>query len=221
MILNEYGKIAYNEWLKTPNIRSNIQLDVFIVMPNHIHGIIVITDNAAGRGVLHTPNDYDNTPINMDNKGNMVNKGVCNTPLRSPSNTVGAIIRGYKSAVTKQMHELGFFDAIWQRNYYEHIIRNEPEYQNISSYIICNPETGRMINSIIRKKKSIKKQGLQNTKVTAGRCPVLLISGFQALGFSLHAQSAVETHRRASLLRHPLSSLSTTELGLRQPTLSS
>jgi REP element-mobilizing transposase RayT len=49
MILNEYGKIAYNEWLKTPNIRSNIQLDVFIVMPNHIHGIIVITDNAAGR----------------------------------------------------------------------------------------------------------------------------------------------------------------------------
>jgi REP element-mobilizing transposase RayT len=149
-MLNEYGKIAYNEWLKTPNIRSNIQLDVFIVMPNHIHGIIVITDNAAGRGVLHTPHDdtpHGDTPAS--NKGVLhtphdntpaSNKGVCNTPLRSPSNTVGAIIRGYKSAVTKQMHELGFFDAIWQRNYYEHIIRNEQEYLNISNYIIRNPD---------------------------------------------------------------------------------
>jgi REP element-mobilizing transposase RayT len=74
MILNEYGKIAYNEWVKTPNIRSNIQLDVFIVMPNHIHGIIVITDNAAGRGVLHTP--HDNTPYDNTSASNMVNKGV-------------------------------------------------------------------------------------------------------------------------------------------------
>jgi REP element-mobilizing transposase RayT len=161
MILNKYGKIAYGEWLKTPDMRPNIQLDEFIVMPNHIHGIIVITDNdgdGGGRGVLHTPLDnndhtprdentpcdHDHTPLskggNGENGSDLGNRGVCNTPLRSPSNTIGAIIRGYKSAVTKQIHELGFSDAIWQRNYHEHIIRNEQSYQNIVDYIIHNPE---------------------------------------------------------------------------------
>jgi REP element-mobilizing transposase RayT len=138
--LNEYGKIASNEWLNTPNIRSNIQLDVYIVMPNHIHGIIVITDN-TGRGVSHTPYNYNGTPHN-DTPIN--NKGVCDTPQRyprSPSNTIGAIIRGYKSAVTKQRHELGFPDSIWQRDYCEHIIRNERAYQNIANYILNNPAT--------------------------------------------------------------------------------
>ena len=145
MILNEYGKIAYNEWLKTPAIRSTIQLDAFIVMPNHIHGIIVITDNGdgIGRGVLHTPYDHDNMShdnASHNNNTTVSNRGVCDTPLRSPSKTIGAIIRGYKSAVTKQIHELGFADAFWQRNYYERIIRNEQSYQNISDYIVHNPE---------------------------------------------------------------------------------
>jgi REP element-mobilizing transposase RayT len=154
MVLNEYGKIAYDEWLKTSNMRPNIQLDEFIVMPNHIHGIIGITDNVGDgndgndgdgngnddrRGVLHTPCDHISVS-NGSSGGNEGNTGVCNTPLRSPSNTIGAIIRGYKSAVTKQMHELGFCDAIWQRNYYEHIIRNEQSHQTISDYIICNSE---------------------------------------------------------------------------------
>ena len=141
MILNEYGQIAYNEWMKTPDIRSNIQLDAFVVMPNHIHGIIVITD--IGRGVSHTPqNETDiivggvcNTPQNETDIIVGGVGGVCNTPLRSPSNTVGAIVRGYKSAVTKQ---IGY--SVWQRNYHEHIIRNEKSYQYIANYIVNNPE---------------------------------------------------------------------------------
>jgi putative transposase len=67
------------------------------------------------------------------------NRGVCKTPLRSPSQTIGAIVRGYKSSVTKQLNELGFVGKLWQRNYYEHIIRNEQSYQRISEYIINNP----------------------------------------------------------------------------------
>ena len=71
-------------------------------------------------------------------------QGVCNTPLRSPSNTRGAIIRGYKSAVTKQMNMLGLGNykqssTIWQRSFHEHIIRDEQSYQPISNYIINNP----------------------------------------------------------------------------------
>jgi len=63
-----------------------------------------------------------------------IKKGVYNTPLRSPAQTVGAIIRGYKSAVSRQ---LGF--SVWQRNYYEHIIRDKQSYQKKSNYIIHNP----------------------------------------------------------------------------------
>ena len=125
MILNEWGQIAYNEWMKTPDIRSNIQLDAFAVMPNHIHGIIIITDVGGCRGVSHTPHDEMRQYNNL---------GVCDTPLRSPSNTVGASVRGYKSAVTKQ---IGY--SVWQRNYYEHIIRNEKSHQHIANYIINNP----------------------------------------------------------------------------------
>lgn len=119
MVLNEFGIIAYNEWLKTPVIRPNVELGEFIIMPNHMHGIIRL----FGRGELHSPD----------------NLGVCKTPLRSPSQTIGAIVRGYKSSVTKQLGLMGFDGKLWQRNYYEHIICDEQSYQQISEYIINNP----------------------------------------------------------------------------------
>ena len=109
MFLNDAGKIAFDEWEKTPNKRSNIQIDAFVIMPNHTHAIITIR-----RGVLHTP-------------------------LRSPSQTVGSIVRGYKSAVTKQLKQLGFERSIWQRNYYERIIHNCTAYQHVVDYIQNNP----------------------------------------------------------------------------------
>ncbi len=140
MILNEFGNIAYNEWVKTPELRPQIELDAFIVMPNHIHGILKI--NEIGRGELHSPDNKTGDNKTPDNK-----PGECNSHLRSPSNNVGAIIRGYKSSVTKQINNLGDNgkgvcdtpQQLWQRNYYEHIIRNEQSYQTISEYIINNP----------------------------------------------------------------------------------
>ena len=104
MILNEFGTITYNEWLKTPKLRPNVELGEFVIMPNHIHGIIRL----LGRGELNSPH-----------------KDVCDTSLQSPSQTIGAIVRGYKSSVTKQFGLLGFDGKLWQRNYYEHIIRDE------------------------------------------------------------------------------------------------
>ncbi|MCE2961649.1 MAG: transposase [Chitinophagales bacterium] len=128
MILNEFGIVAHNEWAKTPEIRPNVELGEFIIMPNHMHGIIRL----LGRGELHSP-EMTNQLHSFDNLG------VCKTPLRSPSQTIGAIVRGYKSTVTKQLGLLGFDDKLWQRNYHEHIIRNEQSYQTISEYIINNP----------------------------------------------------------------------------------
>jgi putative transposase len=70
-------------------------------------------------------------------------KGLCDTPLpelfRSPSHSIGAIIRGYKSSVTKQINLSDHGGSAWQRNYYEHIIRDEKSYMRISDYIISNP----------------------------------------------------------------------------------
>ena len=80
------------------------------------------------RGVLHTP--Y----ITIDDKPRE-----SNTPPRSPSQTLGAIVRGYKSSVTKQLGLMGFKGKLWQGNYYEHIIRNEYSYQTLSEYVINNP----------------------------------------------------------------------------------
>lgn len=119
MILNPIGKIVKQCWEETPKIRPNVMLHQFVVMPNHFHAIVEIVHR---RGVLHTPND------------NEMQKGVCNTPLRSPSQTLGAIVRGFKSAVSKNA---GF--SVWQRNYHEHIIRNEQSYFKIAEYIENNP----------------------------------------------------------------------------------
>ena len=117
--LNLLGKITATEWLKTFQIRKNIQLDEYIIMPNHFHGIIIVlTDNS--RGVLQY------APTNK---------------FRSPSQTIGSIVRGFKSAVTREIKGLDypFLYSIWQRNYYEHIIRNENELNRIREYIQNNP----------------------------------------------------------------------------------
>ncbi len=122
--LNHFGQIAHDYWLKTPEIRPNIKLGEFIIMPNHMHGIIFIS----------TLNKYDSKSDNCNSK-----LGECNSPLRGSSQTVGAIVRGYKSSVTKQLGIMGLHEKIWQRNYYEHIIRHDQSHQIISNYIINNP----------------------------------------------------------------------------------
>lgn len=176
MKLNEYGWIAHNEWINTAAIRNNVELDNFIIMPNHIHGIIRL----LRRGELHSPELHSHEPHShephshepyspephspeshspdvidtcepSENRGESYlpggidvcdtpeNRGVYDTPLRSTSQTIGAIVRGYKSSVTKQLVLLGFNGKLWQRNYHEHIIRDEKSYINISEYITNNP----------------------------------------------------------------------------------
>lgn len=127
VVLNDAGKIARDEWLKTPLLRPNIELGEFIIMPNHMHGIIVINDNFVGTNCIRPAMGVLDTPLQRE--------------FKSPSQTLGSILRGYKSAVTKQVKQLYSISEIrlWQRNYYEHIIRNEVSYNNISDYIVNNP----------------------------------------------------------------------------------
>ena len=126
------GVIACDEWQRSKEIRCEIDLGDFIVMPNHIHGIIHIVDlqNQAGSSGLRV-GAYGDTPL----------QETMGQPFHSPSKTIGAIVRGFKSAVTKRINLQRQTPGkpVWQRNYYEHIIRNERELLAISNYIQTNP----------------------------------------------------------------------------------
>lgn len=129
MVLSEYGKIVDTEWLRSEEIRNEIKIDKYIIMPNHIHGILVIDDLFVG--------SYGNTTANEENCNK---RTYSHTSLRSPSGTIGAMVRGFKSSVTTKINCLRKTpqQPIWQRNYYDHIIRNETDYQRIWEYIDTN-----------------------------------------------------------------------------------
>lgn len=108
--LNDYGRIARDEWEKLPERFSNVSLDLMQLMPNHMHATLILK----------------NRPIADES-----------TP------TLGMIIGAYKSLVTKTIRErysgLEMIEKVWQRNYYEHIIRSASSYEYISNYIVTNP----------------------------------------------------------------------------------
>jgi REP element-mobilizing transposase RayT len=140
MILNDWGETVQQCWLEISQHFPDEILHEYVVMPNHVHGIIELTgvgaknlspsDLMSSESILVSPisrGSFDN-----DDSGKRAKDF---SPLRGTSRTIGAIVRGFKIGVTKQ---LGV--SIWQRNYYEHIIRNEQSYRNIVDHVIRNPE---------------------------------------------------------------------------------
>ena len=115
MILNEAGKMVDEQWNALPERFPNIELDVYQIMPNHFHGIIVI----VGAGTRPAPTE---------------------------NSTLGDIIGAFKSITTHE-YILGvdnkncpqFFKRLWQRNYYEHVIRDEADLNRIRGYVQSNP----------------------------------------------------------------------------------
>ena len=137
MNLNDAGIMVENEWLKITARFPNVQLHQYIVMPNHFHTIMEIT---AGATLVV---DHDNSRDHDNNR---------TTTRVAPTVTVGGVIGAFQSIVTVEyirgVKNLGwqlFNGKLFQRNYYEHIIRNEQSYQRISKYIINNPKNGRKI----------------------------------------------------------------------------
>jgi REP element-mobilizing transposase RayT len=113
-----------------PLIRPGTALDEFVIMPDHMHGIIVICEER--NGVMKSENNLVGAYRNTPRQG---------TPFRSPSGTLGAIIRGFKGSTTKRINQLcgTAGKKIWQRNYYEHIVRDERDLLRIQNYIRENP----------------------------------------------------------------------------------
>lgn len=148
MILNEFGLIAYNEWIKLAKRFSNFELDVFQIMPNHIHGIISLLPLRSGLApdLLYEgqPQGLEENIKNIEGQPQGLPQPVPQPEPQRKSPSIPDIVGAYKSLVANGCLEIfksrdEVMGKFWQRNYYEHIIRNELAYYNISEYIINNP----------------------------------------------------------------------------------
>jgi putative transposase len=124
VLLSSYGEAVALEWLRSTRIRREIQLDAFIVMPNHIHAIVIIRPQTVG---AHGRAPLGRAPLPR-------------APLHRSPRSLGSFVAGFKSAVTKRINQIRHTPGlpVWQRNYYEHVIRTEEELHQTSQYIIDN-----------------------------------------------------------------------------------
>jgi len=165
MILNDAGKMVENEWLKIPNRFTNVHLHEYVVMPNHFHAIMEIAvgatlvvaqhdDNTNNDGIKIGGIRNDNGIANNDADNDIADIDIADIEKGQPQGfaptkpkTVGDMVGAFQSIATveyirgvKQLGWQPFNGKLWQRNYWEHIIRDEQSYQRISEYIINNPK---------------------------------------------------------------------------------
>ena len=121
MMLSSYGKVVKTCFEEIPQHFAHTEVDAFVVMPNHLHGIIVVSDR-------HQVEAQHAAPL----------REAVNGPLPGSLST---IVRSFKSASTKRINELrGMAGTLfWQRNYYEHVIRSDRDLERIQEYIDTNP----------------------------------------------------------------------------------
>ncbi|MCL4501292.1 MAG: hypothetical protein M1438_05480 [Deltaproteobacteria bacterium] len=119
--LNDCGKVVESAWLQTAILRPFATLDFYVIMPNHFHGILFLHDQErATQRVAPTPVKPSSGP---------------------KSKSIGAIVGQFKSQVTKRIQsmKIKLREPLWQRNYYEHVIRDEDDLNRIREYIEYNP----------------------------------------------------------------------------------
>ena len=153
MILSKIGEIAESEWLKTFDMRPdmNLWMGEYVVMPNHFHAIIGIGDNRYNtqrRDAMHCVStsmnvdettDNGETTTNNKNDTNNIQSSQPKNKFGPQSKNLASIIRGFKIGVTKNARQINPVFK-WQARYHDHIIRDEKSYCNISNYIENNPK---------------------------------------------------------------------------------
>lgn len=129
MVLNDFGKIADECWRAIPEHFPQVELGAHIIMPNHGHGIILINDDDS-RNPVGAQHCCAPTPTGQNDNPHKINV---------KPGSLGAIVRSYKSAVSYKINKQFNTTGIWQRNYYEHIIRSDHEMDTIWKYMEANP----------------------------------------------------------------------------------
>ena len=128
MQLSKYGTIAATEWVRSANIRQEIELGEWVIMPNHVHGIVFIHNPPPVGAQGFAPSSF--TPPNST-------QGIA---VRKPK-SLSTLIAGFKMAVTTQINSDRNTPKIpvWQRNYYEHVIQDKTTFEKTCAYIFNNP----------------------------------------------------------------------------------
>jgi REP element-mobilizing transposase RayT len=123
MVLNDAGRAAAECWQRIPEHFPKVELDEWVVMPNHLHGIIMIASGPVEAN--------DHSPCQI---------GWSQPPWPTgTSRTIGSIVRGFKIGVTKWYRQRSGISQVWQRNYWDHVVRHERELMRIRRYVVNNP----------------------------------------------------------------------------------
>jgi REP element-mobilizing transposase RayT len=132
MSLSKFGLVAKHQWEKLPKRFPRIEAGAFVVMPNHAHGVIQIVDESR-RGTAGNQNDQEDKSFRRAPTHKQFGEPV--------KGSIPTIVRSYKSAVAYRINLMRGTNGVpvWQRNYYEHIIRNHEEWDRIHRYIESNP----------------------------------------------------------------------------------
>jgi putative transposase len=116
MQISQTGQLCIEHWDDLPKHFPSIELDGFVVMPNHVHGILLLTEHPVGTTSMQSAR-----------------------PTKRPK--LGTVIATYKAAVTRHVHRLNLLEGqIWQDRYNDHIIRNERSLNYVRNYVATNPE---------------------------------------------------------------------------------
>ncbi len=147
MHLNDIGKIADQCWAEIPDHFPNTMLGEFVIMPNHVHGIIIINEPATVEtGYVLSPYPQSNRIVNtLPNETAETGHALSLRPqqphfrFRNPGkNSISSIVGSFKSAVTKSSRTINK-NFEWQTRFYDHIIRSHEDFVRISNYILNNP----------------------------------------------------------------------------------
>lgn len=130
MQLNPLGKTAQENWKAIPAHHKNVVLDAFVIMPNHIHGILILMNDEINVETLHA--------TSLQSKINA--RSNYYRSISPQKGSLSTIIRSYKSSVTQHIKKILDPKFAWQPRFYDHIIRTERDLENLRLYIEANPE---------------------------------------------------------------------------------
>jgi putative transposase len=134
MQLSKLGEFAHNFWHEIPLRSENAELGAFVVMPNHVHGILILKRD----GVMDRMPPLDGVDVETLHATSLLHTTSVLSAISPKSNSVSVIIRSYKSAVTKHARHLKW-EFKWQARFYDNIIRDDGAFQRINDYIENNP----------------------------------------------------------------------------------
>ncbi len=145
MRLSPIGEIVAEEWQKTEEIRENVTMDASVIMPNHVHGVIIIHEQRDDDNVVMP--GFTANPVAMAQSVETPRRGVstdwgqtAKATQNWKSGSLGAIIGQIKSVCTKRIWAAGYPEFGWQSRFYDHIIRNRESLEHIRAYIYNNPK---------------------------------------------------------------------------------